>query len=165
MTGVRHDAWAQQHPLQVTAAGSPVLRVRNGVASGSLIADAVYVYSAALYNDGSAAPSVALAPMDGILLQRTEPAAGPSSRVDRVTDAASYSGAIAPGEWASIFGSGFSSGTQIWSSADSVNGQLPLSLDGVSATIDGQPAYIPVRQRGTDKRAGACRREFRASKR
>ena len=128
--------------LTLTAASSPVLRVHNGAGSGSLIADAVYVYSAALYNDGSAAPTVTLAPMDGILLQRVEPAAAPASRVDRVTDAASYTGAIAPGEWVSIFGSGFSSGIRIWTSADFVHGQLPLSLDGVSASIDGQPAYI-----------------------
>lgn len=127
--------------LPLTAASSPVLRLTNA-GSGPLIADAVYIYSAALYNDGSAAPSVTLAPMDGILLQRIQPVAAPASRVASVTDAASFGAAITPGEWVSIFGTGFSTTTQTWSSANFVNGQLPTSLAGVSATIDGQPAYI-----------------------
>jgi uncharacterized protein (TIGR03437 family) len=127
--------------LPLTAASSPALRVSN-TGSGPLIADAAYVYSAALYNDGSAAPSVTLAPMDGILLQRAQPATAPASRVTSVTDAASFGAAIAPGEWVSIFGNGFSTTAQTWSGSDFVNGQLPTSLGGVSVWIDGQPAYI-----------------------
>jgi hypothetical protein len=50
---------------------SPFLRVRNG-ASGALVADAVYVTSAALYNDGAAAPQVTLGAFDAILLQRSK---------------------------------------------------------------------------------------------
>jgi uncharacterized protein (TIGR03437 family) len=127
--------------LHLTAASSPALRVSNG-GSGPLIADAVYLYSAALYNDGSAAASVTLAPMDGILLQRTQPATAPASQVSGVTDAASFGAAIAPGEWVSIFGTGFSTKTQTWTAGDFVNGQLPTSLGGVSVAIDGQAAYI-----------------------
>jgi len=59
--------------VSLTAASAPFLRVSNG-GSGSLIADAVYVTSAALYNDGSPAPQVTLGPFDGILLQRALPA-------------------------------------------------------------------------------------------
>jgi uncharacterized protein (TIGR03437 family) len=114
----------------------------SNAGAGPLIADAVYLYSAALYNDGSAAPSVTLAPMDGILLQRAQPAAAPASQVSAVTDAASFGAAIAPGEWVSIFGTGFSTKTQSWTAGDFVNGQLPTSLGGVSVAIDGQPAYI-----------------------
>ena len=136
------DQWHMLAPsLNLTALSSPALRVSNG-GSGPLIADAVYVYSAALYNDGSAAPSVTLAPMDGILLQRAQPVAAPASRVNGVTDAASYGAAIAPAEWVSVFGTGFSTGSQIWTAADFVNGQLPTALGGVSVAIDGQPAYI-----------------------
>ena len=136
------DQWHMIAPsLYLMAASAPALRVSNG-GSGPLIADAVYVYSAALYNDGSAAPSVTLAPMDGILLQRTQPVAAPASRVNGVTDAASYSAAIAAGEWVSIFGTGFSTSSLIWTAADFVNGQLPTSLGGVSVAIDGQPAYV-----------------------
>jgi uncharacterized protein (TIGR03437 family) len=136
------DQWHLIAPaLHLTAASSPALRVSN-TGSGPLIADAVYVYSAALYNDGSAAPSVTLAPMDGILLQRAQPVAAPASRVTSVTDAASFGAAITPGEWVSIFGTGFSSTTQGWTAGDFVNGQLPTSLGGMSVAIDGQPAYI-----------------------
>jgi uncharacterized protein (TIGR03437 family) len=136
------DQWRTIAPaLHLSAASAPSLRVTNG-GSGPLIADAVYVSSSALYNDGSSAPSVTLAPMDGILLQRTQPVAAPASRVAAVTDAASYGAAIAPGEWLSIFGTGFSTTTRSWTAADFVNGQLPTSLGGVSVSIDGQPAYI-----------------------
>ena len=136
------DQWHMIAPgLHLTAASAPALRVSNG-GSGPLIADAVYVYSAALYNDGSAAPSVTLAPMDGILLQRTQPAAAPASRVNSVTDAAGFGPAIAPNEWVSIFGTGFSAAPRTWSAGDFVNGRLPTSLSGVSVAIDGQPAFI-----------------------
>jgi len=54
--------------VNLTAADAPILRVHNG-GSGPLIADAVYVTSAALYNDGSPVTEVTLAPFDGILLQ------------------------------------------------------------------------------------------------
>ncbi|MGA2132303.1 MAG: putative glycoside hydrolase [Bryobacteraceae bacterium] len=137
------DQWHMLAPsLNLTAASSPTLRVHNGASSGSLIADAVYVYSAALYNDGSAANSVTLAPMDGILLQRTQPLAAPASRVTSVADAASFSPATTPAGWVSIFGAGFSNTTQTWTAENFVNGQLPTSLGGVSVSIDGQPAYI-----------------------
>jgi uncharacterized protein (TIGR03437 family) len=141
-TALAGDQWQVVVPvLPLTAAGVPVLRVSNG-GSGPLIADAVYVYSTALYNDGSPVSSVVLAPMDGILLRRTQPAAAPASRVTSVTDAAGYGPAIAPGQWVSIFGQNFAATSQTWSAADFVNGQLPTSLAGVSVSIDGQPAFI-----------------------
>jgi hypothetical protein len=43
--------------VNLTVAGSPLVRVHNG-GSGSLIADDMYVTSAALYNDGSGAPKL-----------------------------------------------------------------------------------------------------------
>jgi len=67
------DQWYTIANLNLTAASNPVLQVTNG-GSGPLIADAVYVYSTtALYNNGSGASQVTLAPMDGILLQRLTP--------------------------------------------------------------------------------------------
>jgi len=53
----------------LAVADAPLLRVHNAGTSPA-IADAVYVRSAARYNDGSAASSVALSPMDGIVLAR-----------------------------------------------------------------------------------------------
>lgn len=127
--------------LNLTAAGAPFLRVHNG-GSGPLIADAVYVTSAALYNDGSPAPQVTLAPFDGILLQRQTPVPAPTSRVNSVANAASYQPAIASGGFVSIVGTGFFNSSRSWTSSDFSGNDLPTSLDGVSVTIDGKPAYV-----------------------
>jgi hypothetical protein len=76
-TAAAGDGWHMIATVSLSAAGSPLLRVHNS-GSGSLIADAVYVTSAARYNDGSPASEVTLAPMDGILLQRLQPVAAPA---------------------------------------------------------------------------------------
>jgi len=51
---------------------------------------------------------------------------------------------IAPNSWMEIKGSnlGPAGDTRIWQSSDFVNNQLPTSLDGVSVTVNGQPAYV-----------------------
>ncbi len=59
-----------------------------------------------------------------------------------VVNAASLSGAIAPGGFATIFGNGLAATTRTWTSADFVNSKLPVQLDGVSVTINGKPAYV-----------------------
>lgn len=69
-TATAGDGWHTiATAVNLTAADAPILRVHNG-GSGPLIADAVYVTSSALYNDGSPVTEVTLAPFDGILLQR-----------------------------------------------------------------------------------------------
>jgi len=62
--------------------------------------------------------------------------------VTGVANAASFAPAIAPGCWIAIAGSDLSQTTRIWAAADIVNGQLPTSLDNVSVTVDGKPAFI-----------------------
>ena len=59
------------HPghVPLAAADKPFVRVRNE-GTGAAIADALHLRSAGRYNDGSAAESVTLEPMDGILLRR-----------------------------------------------------------------------------------------------
>ena len=51
---------------------------------------------------------------------------------------------IAPNTWVEVKGTSLSKGndTRIWQGSDFVNGQLPTSLDGVSVTVNGKPAYI-----------------------
>jgi hypothetical protein len=115
--------------------------VHNGD-SASLIADAVYVTSAALYNDGTPAPQVTLAPMDGILLQRQQPVLLPASRVNSVVNAAGFQPAISSAAFVSIVGTGFANSARSWSSSDFSGSNLPLSLDGVSVTINGKPSYV-----------------------
>jgi uncharacterized protein (TIGR03437 family) len=51
---------------------------------------------------------------------------------------------IAPNTWVEIFGSnlGPAGDTRIWGNSDFVGGQLPTSLDGLSVTVNGVPAYV-----------------------
>jgi uncharacterized protein (TIGR03437 family) len=127
--------------LNLAAAATPFIRVHNG-GSGPLIADGVYVTSAALYNDGSPASQVTLAPYDGILLQRQTSVPAPASRVNSVVNAASYQPALASGGFVSIVGTGFANSSRTWTPSDFSSGNLPTSLDGVSVTINGKPAYV-----------------------
>jgi uncharacterized protein (TIGR03437 family) len=51
---------------------------------------------------------------------------------------------IAPGSWIEIYGNDLSFSNRSWATADFTGGGLiaPTSLDGVTVTIGGQPAYI-----------------------
>jgi uncharacterized protein (TIGR03437 family) len=127
--------------VSLTTAGAPLLRVHNA-ASGPLIADAVYVMSAALYNDGSPAHQVTLAPFDAILLERQRPVAAPASRVTSVVSAASFQPAIASGGLVSIAGTSFGTSTKSWSHGSFPGPNLPVSINGISVTINGKKAYV-----------------------
>lgn len=65
------DAWHLVATANLRKADAPLLRVRNG-GTGALIADAVYMTSAALYNDGAAATQVTIGGLDAILLERSK---------------------------------------------------------------------------------------------
>jgi hypothetical protein len=67
------DRWHPLGTVRLHAAAPVILRARNE-GGGALIADAVQVKSAARYNDGSPTAEVTIAPMDGILLRRVNPA-------------------------------------------------------------------------------------------
>ena len=97
------DTWHTLGSWFLRVSGVPSLRVHNG-GSGVVIADAVYVMSAALYNDGSVASQVKLAPFDAILLQRQQPVPVPASRVNAVVGGADGGAAIASGAFATILG-------------------------------------------------------------
>jgi uncharacterized protein (TIGR03437 family) len=73
-----------------------------------------------------------------LVVQGTQPA----GTVTAVVNAGSFQPGIASGAWVSIFGTNLSQRTYIWQGSDMVNGMLPTSLEGVSATINGLPAYI-----------------------
>jgi uncharacterized protein (TIGR03118 family) len=70
--------------------------------------------------------------------------AAPSFVVAGLQNAASSDAttAIAPNSFVSIFGGGLSATTRGWTGSDFVNGTLPTSLNGVSVTINGEPAFI-----------------------
>ena len=58
-----------------------------------------------------------------------------------VVNGASFEPGIVANSWVTIQGSGLASKTDNWNNAV-VNGALPTSLDGVSVTMGGKPAYI-----------------------
>jgi uncharacterized protein (TIGR03437 family) len=72
----------------------------------------------------------------------TQAAAGSSSpAITAVVSGASYAPGIAANSYITIMGSGLSEVTTDWSNAI-VGGKLPVSLNGVSVSIGGQPAYL-----------------------
>jgi uncharacterized protein (TIGR03437 family) len=58
-----------------------------------------------------------------------------------VVSGASFQAGIVPNSWITIYGTNLSPKTDTWDNAV-VNGTLPLSLDGVSVSVGGLPAYI-----------------------
>jgi hypothetical protein len=64
------DQWHRIGTVELAVADDARVRVRNQ-AAGTVVADAVLVQSAARYNDGTAAATVDLDPMDAIVLRRT----------------------------------------------------------------------------------------------
>jgi len=66
---------------------------------------------------------------------------GPSIDAGGVVSGASFQPGIVPGSWLTIKGSNLSPVTDTWEKAI-VNGNLPTSLDGVSVSVGGKPAYV-----------------------
>ena len=135
--------------VNLTVAGAPYVSIQNG-GSAPLIADAVYVTSPkALYNDGSAAPQVTLAPFDSILLQRQAP-------TQSITFQAPANGTLGapPLTIAATASSGlpvgFTSNTpSICTMSGSAVTMLALGACSITATQPGNSSYtaaIPVTQ-------------------
>jgi N-acyl-D-amino-acid deacylase len=61
---------------------------------------------------------------------------------DGVVNGATFDRGVVSGSWFTVFGSNLSSGTRLWSGGDIINSALPQSLDGVSVTVDGKPAFV-----------------------
>jgi uncharacterized protein (TIGR03437 family) len=61
--------------------------------------------------------------------------------ITSVVSSASLLPNIAPNSWVTIMGSSLASTTDTWNNSI-VNGALPTSLDGVSVSIGGTPAYV-----------------------
>jgi uncharacterized protein (TIGR03437 family) len=63
--------------------------------------------------------------------------------ISSISNSASFQTSFAANTYISIYGSNLSNTTRTWQTSDFANGnRLPLSLDGVSATVNGVPAYI-----------------------
>ena len=70
------------------------------------------------------------------------PANQPIISAGGVANGASYANSVAPGAWVTVQGTQLANTTRTWRSDELAGGKLPTSLDGVSATIDGKPAYV-----------------------
>ena len=68
--------------------------------------------------------------------------AAPAITTSSVVNAGSLLTGAAPNTILSIFGPNLSPISRAWTTSDFVNGALPTSLDGVSVTINGKPAYV-----------------------
>jgi uncharacterized protein (TIGR03437 family) len=66
----------------------------------------------------------------------------PPPTITTVANAASSDPSVAPGAWVTITGSNLANTSRSWRADEIVNGQLPTQLDGVSVTIDGNPAFV-----------------------
>jgi uncharacterized protein (TIGR03437 family) len=73
-----------------------------------------------------------------LVVQGTQPA----GTITAVGNASSFQSGVASATWIAILGSNLSANTYTWQASDFVNGMLPTSLQGVSVTIDGLPAYV-----------------------
>jgi uncharacterized protein (TIGR03437 family) len=73
-----------------------------------------------------------------LVVQGTQPA----PVISAVGNGGSFQPGLASATWLSILGSNLSTATYTWQASDFVNGMLPTSLQGVSATINGLPAFI-----------------------
>lgn len=62
--------------------------------------------------------------------------------ITSVVNGASFGSTISPGSWVTINGTNLANSARPWGASDIVNGALPTQLDGVSVTIDGNPAYV-----------------------
>ena len=62
--------------------------------------------------------------------------------ITSVLNGASYLPGIEAGSWAMIKGNNLANTTRPWSTDDFNGNNLPTSLNGVSVTIDGQPAFV-----------------------
>ncbi len=68
--------------------------------------------------------------------------AAPSIPANAVGNGASFQPGIAQNTWMSIVGANLASTNRIWKSSDFVGNKLPTSLDGVTVTVNGKPAYV-----------------------
>jgi uncharacterized protein (TIGR03437 family) len=73
-----------------------------------------------------------------VTLASTPPAIG---QTGGVLNGASFQAGIVPGSWITIYGTNLSSKSNGWATAI-MNGSLPTSLDGVSVSVGGEPAYV-----------------------
>jgi uncharacterized protein (TIGR03437 family) len=66
----------------------------------------------------------------------------PAPAITAVANAGGYQTNFASATWVAIFGTNLSQTTYSWQQSDFLNGALPTSLQGISVTVNGFPAYV-----------------------
>jgi uncharacterized protein (TIGR03437 family) len=106
-------------------------------ASGNI---AIYVAGNAANGDGSQSGDHIYTA--NYTLTPAAPSNVPTISKNGVVNAAGFQQSISAGSWVAITGTNLSSTTRQWGASDFNNGAFPTSLDGVSVTINGNPAYV-----------------------
>lgn len=78
----------------------------------------------------------------GAMAGFTGASTGTGPFITAVLNASGETTTIAPNTWIEIKGSNLAPDTRIWQGTDFVNNKLPASLDGVSVTVNGKPAFV-----------------------
>ena len=81
---------------------------------------------------------------DGFVAKISAPVISPTPTIAQVVNAEGGVPTIAPNTWVEINGLNLAPAgdSRTWQGSDFVNSQLPVQLDGVSATVNGKPAYV-----------------------
>ncbi len=130
-TASSSDYWLAVSPASGGAPGTLSVSINPANLAAGTYTSALQVSAAGA--SGSPA-SIAIT----LTVQGTQPAPG----ITAVTNAGGFQTNFASATWVSIFGTNLSTATYTWQNSDFVNGMLPTSLEGVSVTINGMPAFI-----------------------
>jgi uncharacterized protein (TIGR03118 family) len=68
--------------------------------------------------------------------------AAPSFISADIVNGASFAPLVGANTWTSIFGGGLASTTRSWAATDFTGAKLPISIDGVGVTVNGEAAYV-----------------------
>ena len=107
-----------------TSTGNITIYVAGNAANGDGNTSGDHIYTASYTLTAAAAPNLPAISKNGIV------------------NAAGFQPSISAGSWVAITGTNLSSTTRAWGPADFNNGAFPTSLDGVSVTINGHPAFV-----------------------
>jgi uncharacterized protein (TIGR03437 family) len=130
-TATPSDSWLSVSPASGTAPSTPSVSVSPAALSAGTYSGAIQILAVGASNSPLSIPvTLTVAP------------AAPAVTVTGVVNAGSYQPGIASGAWISIFGTNLCQSTYLWQASDIVNGALPTTLQGVSVTVNGLPAYV-----------------------
>jgi len=130
-TATDNDYWVQLSPTSNTDAGTLTVTINPANLAAGTYTSTVQINSPGA--GGSPAPVTITLQVSG-----TQPA----PNITSAGNAASFQPGLASATWVSIFGANLSASTYTWQNSDFVNGALPTSLEGVSVTVNGIPAFV-----------------------